>query len=114
MLNGPILGESVNCGGHTANTCQDCPQGNGRWWCNGECKWSNDQCQADKYGYGHCDEFDEDCWSSHLHNNDNDDWRRLWLLGIMHAELIILLNKYQSICMNVTKIKINFYAIELV
>ena len=45
MLNGPNLGKLVNCGAHTAKTCQDCPQGNGRLWCNGECKWSNDQCQ---------------------------------------------------------------------
>ena len=29
--------------------------------------------QSDKYGFGHCDEFDEDCWSSHLHNNNNGD-----------------------------------------
>ena len=40
---------------------------------------------------------------------DYDCWER-----IMYVELLILLNKYQSICMNVTKIKINFYAIELV
>jgi len=73
VLNGPNLGKLVNCGAHTAKTCQDCPQGNGKWWCNGECKWSNDQCQADKYGFGHCDEFDEDCWSSHLHNNNNGE-----------------------------------------
>ena len=36
----------VNCGGHTAKTCQECPQGLGRFWCNGECLWWNNQCQA--------------------------------------------------------------------
>ena len=40
----------VNCGGHTANTCADCPEGNGEVWCNGECQWvgtdDNGQCQS--------------------------------------------------------------------
>ena len=31
---------SVNCGNHYATSCYDCPQGNGRNWCNGECFWS--------------------------------------------------------------------------
>merc|ERR1719334_1550561 len=30
---------SVNCGGHRAVGCWDCPQGHGRHWCNGECIW---------------------------------------------------------------------------
>lgn len=29
----------VSCGGHTANSCEECPQGNGAAWCNGDCKW---------------------------------------------------------------------------
>ena len=33
-----LLG-SVNCGNHNAANCQDCPQGNGEHWCNGECTW---------------------------------------------------------------------------
>ena len=33
-----LLG-SVNCGNHRASSCTRCPQGNGRLWCNGECKW---------------------------------------------------------------------------
>jgi len=72
VLNGPNLGKLVNCGAHTAKTCQDCPQGNGKVWCNGECKWSNDQCQANTYGLGHCDQFDADCWSRYQDNSDND------------------------------------------
>ena len=34
---------SVNCGGHKANTCADCPKivrG-----CHGDCLWVNGQCQ---------------------------------------------------------------------
>ena len=31
----------VVCGGHKADTCSDCPQGNGASWCNGDCQWSN-------------------------------------------------------------------------
>merc|ERR1711971_83889 len=35
----------VSCGNHNANTCADCPQGNGASWCNGDCQWVNGQCQ---------------------------------------------------------------------
>ena len=31
----------VSCGGHTAATCGECPQGHGKIWCNGDCKWKN-------------------------------------------------------------------------
>ena len=34
----------VNCGKHTANTCASCPQGNGPFWCNGNCEWINETC----------------------------------------------------------------------
>lgn len=36
----------VSCGGHFASTCDDCPQGNGAAWCNGDCQWENNQCTA--------------------------------------------------------------------
>ena len=32
------------CGGHAADSCADCPQGNGAAWCNGECSWTNGSC----------------------------------------------------------------------
>ena len=32
---------SVSCGGHFAQKCEDCPQGNGRMWCNGDCLWDD-------------------------------------------------------------------------
>ena len=35
----------VSCGNHYANTCADCPQGNGAYWCNGDCEWVYGQCQ---------------------------------------------------------------------
>jgi len=38
------VGADVHCGGHLAPTCADCPQGNGHYWCNGECRWWADQC----------------------------------------------------------------------
>ena len=37
-------GALVSCGGHYAATCSDCPQGNGAYWCNGDCIWSNNEC----------------------------------------------------------------------
>merc|ERR1712055_567307 len=30
---------SVDCGGHYAPSCQECPQGKRAGWCNGECMW---------------------------------------------------------------------------
>ena len=35
---------SLSCGGHYASSCENCPQGNGASWCNGDCNWINDQC----------------------------------------------------------------------
>ena len=35
----PFIG-NVNCGGHTAQSCAYCPQGNGHYWCNGDCQWN--------------------------------------------------------------------------
>ena len=32
--------KTVSCGRHTATSCQSCPQGNGRGWCNGDCTWN--------------------------------------------------------------------------
>ena len=39
-------GNSVNCGDHQANTCSECPQGNGAGWCNGDCVWESGSCVA--------------------------------------------------------------------
>ena len=36
----------VSCGGHDASTCQDCPQGHGHYWCNGDCVWTNNECSS--------------------------------------------------------------------
>ena len=38
----------VSCGNHRAATCDDCPQGNGEVWCNGECSWceSSQKCHS--------------------------------------------------------------------
>jgi len=32
--------ETVSCGRHTADSCEKCPLGNGKMWCNGDCEWS--------------------------------------------------------------------------
>ena len=39
-----VLGNQVRCGNHKANSCFECPQGNGAAWCNGQCKWVNGRC----------------------------------------------------------------------
>ena len=33
----------VSCGGHKAESCDKCPQGNGKWWCNGDCQWNESE-----------------------------------------------------------------------
>ena len=37
----------VSCGGHYATSCEDCPSGNGAFWCNGDCEWNSslNKCQ---------------------------------------------------------------------
>ena len=44
----PPPSSSVLCGAHRAATCEACPQGNGRSWCNGDCVWcdATDTCMA--------------------------------------------------------------------
>jgi len=81
VINGPD-GYNVNCGGHNAKTCQDCPQGNGKYWCNGECQWRDNQCQGnslqdykDLIGFAlakdpcHCESNDSDCWNLCMNSN---------------------------------------------
>lgn len=43
----PQSATSVSCGNHGAESCSECPQGNGAGWCNGECVWDEvwDQCK---------------------------------------------------------------------
>lgn len=41
-----VIVAAVNCGGHIADTCADCTQGNGEEWCNGNCRWVNEECVA--------------------------------------------------------------------
>merc|ERR1711953_280114 len=50
VIDGPVIPNNyVNCGGHTAKTCQGCPKGNGKYWCNGECQWRYNQCQKNSF-----------------------------------------------------------------
>jgi hypothetical protein len=40
----------VQCGGHSAASCSECPEGNGETWCNGDCQWLDGQCVAIELG----------------------------------------------------------------
>merc|ERR1719271_1149602 len=60
----------VLCGGHYAATCDDCPQGNGRSWCNGDCTWENNKCvlptlmctsEIPTYSCGDCPSGEQGC-----------------------------------------------------
>jgi hypothetical protein len=76
-IEGPDLSTSVDCGAHTAESCEKCPQNNGRLWCNGDCSWNDhfDKCQTYD-GSGSvttertinqsicsCSDDDDNCWS---------------------------------------------------
>lgn len=56
-LNGKY--KQVNCGNHKAKTCQLCPQGNGRDWCNGDCSW----CQSSSTCFP-AEDFAKQCMSA--------------------------------------------------
>ena len=39
MIHSRFVYLDVSCGNHAAATCALCPQGNGHFWCNGDCQW---------------------------------------------------------------------------
>ena len=39
----PLPQVGVSCGGHRATSCAECPRGNGKSWCNGDCAWFDDK-----------------------------------------------------------------------
>merc|ERR1719367_1231524 len=43
--------DQVNCGGHKADSCDKCPQGHGKSWCNGDCMWTSQGRCTDKISY---------------------------------------------------------------
>lgn len=51
----------VKCGGHSAPSCSECPQGNGQAWCHGDCEWNytHNTCELNtsKRTYVHPDYF---------------------------------------------------------
>ena len=52
------LTSQVRCGGHNAPSCDQCPQGNGPGWCNGECEWREGACtRSSKLNHIHPDYF---------------------------------------------------------
>ncbi|GMI46650.1 hypothetical protein TrCOL_g11442 [Triparma columacea] len=61
---------AVLCGGHHADSCFECPQGNGAGWCNGVCMWdtSSSSCVDQKVDCGEDGPSDaetcDDCGSS--------------------------------------------------
>ncbi|CAJ1408459.1 unnamed protein product [Effrenium voratum] len=40
-----VIGQ-VTCGGHSAKSCSECPQGHGASWCNLDCGWVEGSCKA--------------------------------------------------------------------
>jgi hypothetical protein len=71
------IAPTVNCGGHRASSCDQCPCGSGdmpqescsNWhganWCNGDCAWTGVQCMTPclphcTYDFQNGDEFDGD------------------------------------------------------
>lgn len=42
--NGQLATTAVSCGGHFAETCEQCTEGHGEDWCHGQCLWMWDEC----------------------------------------------------------------------
>jgi len=40
----PYPGSEVSCGAHHSDACQNCDQGRGASWCNGDCVWAGSSC----------------------------------------------------------------------
>lgn len=63
----------VVCGGHSAPSCAQCPQGNGAGWCHGDCIWCADkeecmnksdfcpQCQSKATDEASCNKLSQEC-----------------------------------------------------
>jgi len=56
----PEGGTLVNCGNHKSPSCEECPQGNGKTWCNGDCFWENGGCKAKILSAGTLPDVDEE------------------------------------------------------
>ena len=70
--------QRVSCGGHSATSCEDCVHGNDASWCNGDCKWSNNQCVASE--------------GNHIGLNVNSQkGRKVLVLGLLHLAALLLL-----------------------
>merc|ERR1719503_299437 len=42
-MDGACVDRTVSCGGtKRVKTCQQCPRGHYKHWCNGDCEWKND------------------------------------------------------------------------
>merc|ERR1719330_1459258 len=46
LYDGTTPSREVTCGGHTAPSCDKCPQGHGASWCNVECMWVTGACTS--------------------------------------------------------------------
>jgi glycosyltransferase involved in cell wall biosynthesis len=55
----------VSCGNHKAGSCELCPQGNGKDWCNGDCKW--------------CETHEKKCLPS-------EDYNKLCVVGLRNKQ----------------------------
>ena len=55
----------VSCGNHKAASCELCPQGNGKDWCNGDCRW--------------CETHEKKCLPS-------EDYNKLCVVGLRNTQ----------------------------
>jgi len=63
---------SVSCGNHRASSCSACPQGNGKSWCHGSCRWQNGQCSP--IPHGKLDNLGKDCWKKCDQRQGHCNW----------------------------------------
>ncbi|CAK9086177.1 unnamed protein product [Durusdinium trenchii] len=46
VYDGSKTAGEVTCGGHSAKSCSECPQGHGASWCNRDCGWVDGTCKT--------------------------------------------------------------------
>jgi len=90
--------DQVSCGGHYAPTCGDCPQGNGAYWCNGDCAWidQREECiparAADR----------PDPWKVlAMHEPQNRQCIQVWAKELHNGHVATVLVNFASVAMKV-------------
>lgn len=71
----------INCGGHRAKTCAQCPDGHGGGWCHGDCMWLSEKCVVATLKNQAAAQKEDKKVQSHPHFRPGGSWLS-WLIGV--------------------------------